>query len=154
MSHSTISSESIATESLGSFVAYVILPYPAPVVFDSPVVSDSDSPPLTPSTLALIDDWFAALPSSPLLSYAHLGPSHRRPRSSPTSSAAPPPKRCRVSPTPTLPTTTELTVMAPALHFVHIELLPPYKRDDIGKDVKAVGIEARLKRVKDAMKRR
>ncbi|GKG61341.1 hypothetical protein Tco_0619066, partial [Tanacetum coccineum] len=35
------SSESIATESLGSFVAYVILPYPAPVVSDSDSVEPS-----------------------------------------------------------------------------------------------------------------
>ncbi|GKB35299.1 putative reverse transcriptase domain-containing protein [Tanacetum coccineum] len=123
-------------------------------------------PPLSPFILAWIDDWIAKYPYLPLPSPAHSGPSYMRPRSSPSSSAGPPPKRCRVSPTP--------ASQAPALHSVSIELLPPHKRfttleriktlerevksliarlavaeihidalqrDDIGKDARQVGRE-------------
>ncbi|GKD08179.1 hypothetical protein Tco_1187864, partial [Tanacetum coccineum] len=45
------------------------------------------------------------------------GPYYKRPRSSPSSSAGPSPKRCIMSPAPASP--------APALHSVLIELLPP-----------------------------
>ncbi|GJX76795.1 hypothetical protein Tco_0323606 [Tanacetum coccineum] len=50
------------------------------------------------------------------------------PYSSPSSSVAPPPTTCRVLPTPALPAAAKLAVMAQALHFVPIELLPPRKR--------------------------
>ncbi|GKB49344.1 hypothetical protein Tco_0900097 [Tanacetum coccineum] len=61
---------------------------------------------LPPSTLALIVDWAAASPvpspppsplsplPSPLPSPGRSGPSRRRPRTSPSSSVGPPPKRC------------------------------------------------------------
>nr|GEZ24731.1 hypothetical protein [Tanacetum cinerariifolium] len=52
MSHSTLSSESVATESIRSSVAYAVLPYPAPIIDSdselteapaSHVILDSDS---------------------------------------------------------------------------------------------------------------
>ncbi|GKB52376.1 hypothetical protein Tco_1339144 [Tanacetum coccineum] len=60
-------------------------------------------PPLPLPILARIDDWIASLPSLPPPSPARSGPSYRRPRSSPSSSVGPPPKRCRVSLAPALP---------------------------------------------------
>ncbi|GJU55061.1 hypothetical protein Tco_1228775 [Tanacetum coccineum] len=71
-------------------------------------------PTLPPSTLALIADWAAtpsvlsppSSPLSPLISPSpspvRFGPSYRRPRTLPSSSAGPPRKRCRVSPTQAL----------------------------------------------------
>ncbi|GJU54036.1 hypothetical protein Tco_1227750 [Tanacetum coccineum] len=77
-------------------------------------------PPLPSHILTWTNAWIAAYPSSPPSSPARLGPSHNRPRSSPSSSSGPPPKRCGVSLTPALP--------AHALHYVPIELLPPQNR--------------------------
>nr|GEY07512.1 reverse transcriptase domain-containing protein [Tanacetum cinerariifolium] len=57
-----------------------------------------------------------------------------RPCSSSSSSARPPSKRYRVSPTPALLALVKLAVMAPTLHYVPIELLPPRKRT-VGHDV-------------------
>ncbi|GKD12461.1 putative reverse transcriptase domain-containing protein [Tanacetum coccineum] len=87
-------------------------------------------PPLPPSILARIEDWIVAYLSSPQLSSPRLGPSRRRPRSSPSSSLGPPPKRGRVSPAPASP--------APALHSVPIELLPPRKSFTASKRIETL----------------
>ncbi|GKE06060.1 hypothetical protein Tco_1398078 [Tanacetum coccineum] len=119
-------------------------------------------PTLSPSTLALITE-----------------PSRKRSRPSSSSSAGPPHKRCRVSPTPTL--------LAPTLPFIPMELPPPRKRfcvvermeaaereiesliarlavaeiqiatlqrEDTSWDIKEVGINARLRSIEDTLRRR
>ncbi|GKA88844.1 putative reverse transcriptase domain-containing protein [Tanacetum coccineum] len=173
MSYSTISSDSVATESIGSFVASVVLPYPAPVI-------DSDSEPIEAPASLMISDFDSVDPSlnsKPFLGrdtpvgsailnpddeplglpdtgdyyggfdFSEDEPSEASsidassgtdeslpaqvapaiapesppalPHSPSSSSAGAPPKRCRVSPAPALPT--------PARLVVPIELLPPHK---------------------------
>ncbi|GJZ31320.1 hypothetical protein Tco_0576367 [Tanacetum coccineum] len=79
-----------------------------------------------PSPLSLLSSYL------PIPSPAHSGPSRRRSRPSlppdAPHSSSPPYKRCRVSPTPTLPAARELAVIALALPSVTIELLPHRKR--------------------------
>ncbi|GKA88376.1 putative reverse transcriptase domain-containing protein [Tanacetum coccineum] len=82
-------------------------------------------PPLSSPMLARIKNWIAALPSSPPTSPSHSGPSCKSPRSSsPSSSAGPPPKRCRVSPDPA----SSLAASTPILPIIHVEMLPSCER--------------------------
>ncbi|GJR82375.1 hypothetical protein Tco_0153160 [Tanacetum coccineum] len=89
------------------------------------------------------------------------GPSRKRPHFSPSSSPGPPPKRCRVSHAPVSPAPTsdrietlerEVKSLTTRLATVEI-LIDALQRDDIGRDVKETGLEARVKRLEDAMQR-
>ncbi|GKE93573.1 hypothetical protein Tco_1574668 [Tanacetum coccineum] len=97
------------------------------------------------STLALINDWMAALPSSPPQSSppplpTRSVPSRRSPCSSPSPSIRLPPKSCKVSPTPALPT--------PTLPFVLVELLLPHKRFTTMERIKTLEREVESLRVR------
>ncbi|GJV23725.1 hypothetical protein Tco_1376420 [Tanacetum coccineum] len=156
-----------------------IAPYRPRKIVQGPRKTVQPQPPLPPSILARINDWIAAYLSSPPPSPARSGPSRMRPQSSPSSSSGPPPKRCRVSLAPASPAPTlhyvPTELLPPRKRFIALERIETLKRevvslttrlaaaviqidalkrDDIGRDVREVGIEARLKRVKDTMQRR
>ncbi|GJS64883.1 hypothetical protein Tco_0679447 [Tanacetum coccineum] len=163
MSCSTISYESIA-ESMGSSIASAMVPYPAPN-------DDSESEPFEdPASPGLLSDYFDILSYfnsvdrlgrgvSPTVSVASdpddepLGSPDttdyyggRSRSSSPLNSPhslSPHHKRCRVSPTPSLPTAGELAVIEPALPSMPIKLLPPRKRFTTIERIKTLEIEVK-----------
>ncbi|GKA93330.1 hypothetical protein Tco_0815316 [Tanacetum coccineum] len=156
-----------------------IAPYRPRKIVQGPRKTVQPQTPLPPSILVRIDDWIAAYLSSPPPSPARSGPSRMRPRSSPLSSSGPPPKRSRVSLAPALPSSAlhyvPTKLLPPRKRFTALERIETLEReveslttrlaaamiqidalqrDDIGRDVREVRIEARLKRVKDTMQRR
>nr|GEU45668.1 putative reverse transcriptase domain-containing protein [Tanacetum cinerariifolium] len=107
-----------------------IAPYRPQKTVQGPRKTVRPQPPLPLSILARADEWIAVYPSSPPPSLAHSGPSHKRPRSSPSSFVGSPPKSCRESLAP--------ASLAHALHFVPVELLTPPKMFTASERIKTL----------------